>query len=83
MKMLEFGGKHRELLCSFIDIQSKHVLLLQGVVQFSCTSGSNCQTHLCTVAFAESLVELRRKTFQMWKTSQVDTKGLHYGVFCK
>lgn len=46
----------------FLQLIFKASILFQDYVQFSCTPGSNCQTHLCTVAFAERLVEFQRKT---------------------
>lgn len=68
-------------LCT--DIQGKYIMLHQDNAQFSCTPGSNRPTQLWTAIFAQSLVELRGKTFQMWKISQVDTEGLDYIAFCK
>lgn len=68
-------------LCT--DIQGKYITLRHDNVQFSCTPGSNCQTQLYTDVFSESLVILRGKTFQLWKISQVDDKGLGYIAFCK
>lgn len=46
----------------FLPLIFKASILFQDYVQFSCTPGSVCQTYLCTVAFAEGLVEFQIKT---------------------